>query len=264
MRQYLELAEHILENGTLRSNRTGIDTVGIFGHQMRFDLSRGFPLMTTKRLHWKSIVYELLWFLRGDTNVAYLQEHGVRIWNEWADAEGNLGPIYGKQWRSWGCADGREVDQLAEVVRAIRETPESRRLLVSSWNVGELGEMALPPCHVLFQFYIEGGRLSCQLYQRSADIFLGVPFNIASYALLTHIVAHTCGLSVGDFIHTLGDAHIYTNHIEGIREQISRAPLPLPRLEIAGKAKGIDEYAFEDFQLLGYEAYPHIPGKVAV
>lgn len=210
MRQYLDLLRHVLDHGVQRTNRTGIDTLGVFGYQLRCNLQEGFPLLTTKKLHWKSIVYELLWFLRGDTNIAYLNQHGVRIWNEWANAAGELGPIYGHQWRSWGTADGRKIDQLAEVIEAIKQTPDSRRLVVSAWNVGELESMALPPCHTLFQFYVQDGRLSCQLYQRSADLFLGVPFNIASYALLTHLVAHTAGLEVGDFIHTFGDAHIYT------------------------------------------------------
>ena len=222
MRQYLDLLRHVLDHGVQRTNRTGIDTLGVFGYQLRCNLQDGFPLLTTKKLHWKSIVYELLWFLRGDTNIAYLNQHGVRIWNEWANAAGELGPIYGHQWRSWGTADGRKIDQLAEVIEAIKQTPDSRRLVVSAWNVGELESMALPPCHTLFQFYVQDGRLSCQLYQRSADLFLGVPFNIASYALLTHLVAHTAGLEVGDFIHTFGDAHIYTNHLEAVRTQLER------------------------------------------
>lgn len=264
MKQYLALAQHILDHGTLRENRTGIDTVGVFGYQMRFDLAEGFPILTTKRLHWKSIAYELLWFLRGDTNIKYLNEHGVRIWNEWADAQGNLGPVYGQQWRAWGAADGRTIDQLGDVVHEIAQHPESRRLVVSAWNVGQLDDMALPPCHLLFQFYVAQGRLSCQLYQRSADVFLGVPFNIASYALLIHLVAHSCGLLPGEFIHTLGDAHIYVNHLEGIRTQLQREPLPLPTLRIDCPPKPFDEYEFDDFHLEGYQAHPHIAGEVAV
>lgn len=264
MRQYLDLLRHVLDHGTLRANRTGIDTLGVFGYQLRCNLQEGFPLLTTKKLHWKSIVYELLWFLRGDTNIAYLNQHGVRIWNEWANAAGELGPIYGHQWRSWGAADGRKIDQLAEVIEAIKQTPDSRRLIVSAWNVGELESMALPPCHTLFQFYVQDGRLSCQLYQRSADLFLGVPFNIASYALLTHLVAHTTGLEVGDFIHTFGDAHIYTNHLEAVRLQQEREPFPLPRVRLNCQAKAIERYDFDDIELVGYQAHAHISGEVAV
>lgn len=264
MREYLDLAARILAEGELRTNRTGTDTIGVFGHQMRYNLREGFPLLTTKKLHWKSIAYELLWFLRGDSNVAYLQEHGVRIWNEWARPDGSLGPIYGVQWRAWPTADRRHIDQLAQVVHDIKHNPDSRRLIVSAWNVGELARMALPPCHILFQFYVQRGRLSCQLYQRSADVFLGVPFNIASYALLTHLIAHTCQLEVGDFVHTLGDAHIYTNHTEAVETQLQRSPLPLPRLAIHCPPKAIDEYTFEDFSIEGYTAHPHIPGIVAV
>ncbi|PIE84130.1 MAG: thymidylate synthase [Bacteroidia bacterium] len=264
MRQYLELARHIVQRGARRSNRTGVDTIGVFGYQMRFDLGAGFPLLTTKKLHWKSIAHELLWFLRGDTNVGYLQEQGVRIWNEWADERGELGPIYGAQWRSWSRGDGEHIDQIARLVEELRRNPDSRRHIVSAWNVGDLERMALPPCHILFQFYVADGRLSCQLYQRSADVFLGVPFNIASYALLTHIVAHCTGLVPGDFVHTLGDAHIYVNHLDGIALQLEREPRALPRLEIHGPAKGIDDYLFSDFTIDGYTPHPHIPGRVAV
>ncbi len=264
MRQYLELAEHILTHGTTRTNRTGIDTIGIFGYQMRFDLQKGFPLLTTKKLHWKSIAHELLWFLRGESNLRYLQENGVRIWNEWADENGELGPIYGVQWRSWPSRDGETIDQIAQLVHDIQHSPESRRLIVSAWNVGELANMALPPCHILFQFYVQDDKLSCQLYQRSADVFLGVPFNIASYALLTHMIAHTCGLNAGEFIHTLGDAHIYVNHQQAIQTQLQRTPKALPQLGILCPQKKIDQYTFEDFTIENYEAHPHIPGQVAV
>jgi thymidylate synthase len=274
LRQYHELCRHILENGVEKFDRTDTGTLSIFGYQMRFDLREGFPLLTTKRLHWRSIAHELLWFLRGDTNVKYLNDHGVTIWNEWADEDGGLGPIYGKQWRAWGgysaYADGIggghpfTVDQIAQVIEQIRTNPDSRRLLVSAWNVGELHEMALPPCHFAFQFYVASGRLSCQLYQRSADVFLGVPFNIASYALLTHMVAHVTGLEVGEFIHTLGDAHIYANHIEQVRTQIERKPRPLPQLVIKRQVTDIDDFTFDDFEIVGYDPHPHIPGKVAV
>lgn len=264
MQQYLSLLEHVLQNGERRANRTGIDTVGVFGYQMRFRLTEGFPLLTTKRLHWKSIVYELLWFLKGDTNIRYLNEHGVRIWNEWANSDGELGPIYGKQWRSWTTTQGTTIDQIAEVLHNLRTDPLSRRMIVSAWNVAELEDMALPPCHLLFQFYESAGRLSCQLYQRSADIFLGVPFNIASYALLTHLMAAGAGLQVGDFIHTLGDAHIYLNHIDAVREQLKREPYPLPQLRLASRKQNLEEYTYEDILLENYESHPHIPGTVAV
>lgn len=264
MQCYLDLAQRILENGHRRDDRTGVGTIGIFGYQLRFDLKQGFPLLTTKRLHWKSIAYELLWFLRGDTNIRYLNDHGVSIWNEWADAQGDLGPIYGSQWRSWPDGRGGAIDQLADVLREMEVHPESRRLVVSAWNVAQLPEMALSPCHALFQFYVDRGSLSCQLYQRSADVFLGLPFNIASYALLTHLVAHALGLEVGDFVHTLGDAHIYLNHVEAIRLQLSRAPRPLPRLIISGRRKSLFDYDYDDFHIEGYNPYPHIPGRVAV
>lgn len=271
--QYFELCRHILENGVEKSDRTGTGTLSIFGYQMRFDLSKGFPLLTTKKLHLKSIIYELLWFLRGDTNVKYLNDNGVTIWNEWADENGDLGPIYSKQWRKWqayeddgtGYASTLDpVDQIAQVIEQIRNNPDSRRHLVNAWNVGELNQMALPPCHFAFQFYVANGRLSCQLYQRSADVFLGVPFNIASYALLTHMIAHVTGLEVGEFVHTLGDAHIYSNHIEQVKTQLQREPRPLPTLNIKRKVTDIDDFKFEDFEIVGYDPHPHIPGKVAV
>ena len=264
MRQYLDLANRILTEGHRRADRTGVGTVGIFGHQMRFDLREGFPLLTTKKLHWKSIAYELLWFLRGDTNVRYLNEHGVSIWDEWADARGDLGPVYGRQWRSWPDGRGGSIDQLANVLRELAEHPESRRLVVSAWNVAELPAMALSPCHALFQFYVDANRLSCQLYQRSADVFLGVPFNVASYALLTHLVAHSLGLEVGDFVHTLGDAHIYLNHVDAVRLQLSRAPRALPQLLITADRKSLFDYGYDDFQVEGYNPHPHIAGRVAV
>ncbi len=264
MRQYLDLLQAILERGTLKGDRTGTGTRSIFGHQMRFDLGEGFPLVTTKKVHLKSIIHELLWFLRGDTNIAYLKENGVGIWDEWADPQGELGPVYGRQWRSWGTAEGRSIDQIREVLRAIRDDPDSRRLLVSSWNVGELPRMALPPCHVLFQFYVAGGALSCQLYQRSADVFLGVPFNIASYALLTLMVAQVTGLRPGSFIHTLGDAHLYLNHLDQARLQLSREPRRLPRMSLNPAVKDLLEFRYQDFQLFDYDPYPAIPAKVAV
>ncbi|HWS53703.1 MAG TPA: thymidylate synthase [Pyrinomonadaceae bacterium] len=264
MRAYLDLLASLLEHGARKEDRTGTGTLSVFGHQMRFDLREGFPALTTKRLHLRSIIHELLWFLRGDTNVGYLREHGVTIWDEWADAEGELGPVYGKQWRRWQTADGRTIDQIANVVEQIKADPDSRRLVVSAWNVGELDRMALPPCHVLFQFYVSGGRLSCQLYQRSADVFLGVPFNIASYALLTHMVAEQCGLDAGDFVWTGGDCHLYLNHTEQARLQLSREPLPLPRLRIRRRPASIFDYEFEDFELEGYQAHPSIPAPVAV
>jgi thymidylate synthase len=264
MRPYLDLLAHLLERGARKEDRTGTGTLSVFGHQMRFDLREGFPAVTTKKLHLRSIFYELLWFLRGDTNVSYLREHGVTIWDEWADAEGELGPVYGKQWRRWQAADGRVIDQVGGVVEQIKTNPDSRRLIVSAWNVGELDRMALPPCHLLFQFYVAGGRLSCQLYQRSADVFLGLPFNIASYALLTHMVAEQCGLDVGDFVWTGGDCHLYLNHTEQARLQLSREPLPPPRLRFKRRPASIFEYEFEDFELEGYQAHPRIPAPVAV
>jgi len=264
MQQYIELVKHVLAAGERRTNRTGIDTLGVFGYQMRFALTDGFPLLTTKKLHWKSIAYELLWFLRGDTNIHYLNEHGVRIWDGWGDVNGDLGPIYGQQWRSWRGADGQAVDQLGELLDTLRNDPNSRRLVVSAWNVAELPKMALPPCHLMFQFYVSQGRLSCHLYQRSADIFLGVPFNIASYALLTHLVAATVGLRVGDFIHTLGDAHIYVNHLEAIRSQIERTPYALPELRILRTHETLEAYDYSDFEIVNYQAHPHIAGTVAV
>ena len=264
MQQYLDLMQRVLDHGSTRSDRTGTGTRSIFGHQMVFDLAAGFPLLTTKRLHLKSIIYELLWFLRGDTNVGYLNKHGITIWDEWADAEGELGPIYGGQWRSWPTADGSAIDQIAAVVEAIRSDPDSRRLVVSAWNVAELPKMALPPCHVLFQFYVDAGRLSCQLYQRSADVFLGVPFNIASYALLTTMVARVTGLAPGYFVHTFGDAHLYENHLQQARLQLTRQPRPLPRMEIRRQVESIFAYRYADFQLQAYEPHPHIAAPIAV
>lgn len=264
MKQYLDFMRHVLEHGTDKTDRTGTGTRSVFGYQMRFDLQEGFPLVTTKKVHIKSIVHELLWFLQGSTNVRYLQENGVSIWNEWADADGELGPVYGAQWRSWPTPDGGHIDQITQLVDQIRQTPDSRRLIVSAWNVGEIPCMALPPCHAFFQFYVADGKLSCQLYQRSADIFLGVPFNIASYALLTHMMAQQTGLDVGDFIWTGGDCHLYNNHLEQVNTQLAREPFPLPRLEIARKPDSIFDYRFEDFQITGYEAHPHIKAPVAV
>ena len=264
MKQYLDLLQHILDHGTPKGDRTGTGTLSVFGHQMRFNLQDGFPLITTKKLHLKSIIYELLWFLQGDTNVKYLQEHGVRIWNEWADENGDLGPVYGSQWRAWKTAGSRSIDQISQVVEQIRENPDSRRLVVSAWNVGEIERMALPPCHVLFQFYVAAGRLSCQLYQRSADIFLGVPFNIASYALLTMMVAQVCALDAGEFIHTFGDVHLYANHIEQARLQITRTPYPLPQMRINPAVRSIFDFRYEDFELCNYLAHPHIKAEVAV
>lgn len=264
MQQYLDLCKHVLENGIQKEDRTGTGTISTFGYQMRFDLNEGFPLLTTKKLHVKSIIYELLWFLKGDTNVKYLQEHGVRIWNEWADENGDLGPIYGHQWRSWRTRDGKTVDQISELIEQIKKNPDSRRLIVSAWNVGEIDEMALPPCHCLFQFYVADGKLSCQLYQRSADIFLGVPFNIASYSLLTMMIAQVCDLKVGEFIHTLGDAHIYNNHLEQVKLQLTRKPYPLPKMKINPDVKDIFAFKYEDFELVDYEAHPHIKGEVSV
>lgn len=264
MRQYLDLCQRILDEGVTKEDRTGTGTISVFGHQMRFDLSEGFPLVTTKKLHTKSIIHELLWFLSGDTNVRYLQENGVRIWNEWADENGDLGPVYGKQWRSFAGRDGKTVDQIQWVVDEIKKNPDSRRLIVSAWNPAELDEMALPPCHLLFQFYVANGKLSCQLYQRSADTFLGVPFNIASYALLTQMMAHVTGLEPGEFVHTLGDAHLYLNHIEQVKLQLSRDPKPLPKLVLNPQVTSIFDFTFEDIEIVGYEAHPHIKGEVAV
>jgi thymidylate synthase len=264
MRQYLDLMERIVARGTAKHDRTGTGTLSIFGHQMRFDLSAGFPLTTTKKLHLKSIIYELLWFLAGDTNVKYLNEHGVTIWDEWADSAGELGPVYGRQWRSWPAPDGGTIDQIANVVAAIRRDPNSRRLIVSAWNPADVGKMALPPCHCLFQFYVADGRLSCQLYQRSADVFLGVPFNIASYALLTLMVAQVTGLKAGEFVHTLGDAHLYFDHLEQARLQLARSPRPLPRMLLNPAVTDLFAFRYEDFALEGYDAHPHIKAKVAV
>ncbi len=264
MQPYLALMQHVREHGDRKEDRTGTGTLSVFGHQMRFDLSQGFPLLTTKKLHLKSIIHELLWFLSGDSNIRYLKDNGVRIWDEWADENGDLGPVYGVQWRSWPTANGATLDQISEVMRQVRETPDSRRIIVSAWNVAEIDNMALPPCHLLFQFYIADGKLSCQLYQRSADIFLGVPFNIASYALLTHMVAQQADLDVGDFVWTGGDCHLYLNHLQQADEQLSRKPLPLPRLEIKRKPESIFEYRFEDFEILDYESHPHIKATVAV
>ena len=264
MLQYHDLLERILADGVEKHDRTGTGTFSVFGHQMRFNLYDGFPLLTTKKLHVKSIVHELLWFLAGDTNIKYLKDNGVRIWDEWADANGDLGPVYGRQWRSWAAPDGRTIDQMANVVEAIRRNPDSRRLIVSAWNPADVDKMALPPCHCLFQFYAAKGKLSCQLYQRSADVFLGVPFNIASYALLTMMVAQVTGLEPGDFVHTLGDAHLYTNHIEQARLQLSRTPRALPRMAINPQVRDIFGFRFEDFTLEGYDPHPHIKAEVAV
>ncbi len=264
MKQYLDLLDHVLSKGTRKSDRTGTGTLSVFGYQMRFRLSEGFPAMTTKKLHLKSIIHELLWFISGSTNTAYLKANGVKIWDEWADAEGNLGPIYGCQWRSWPAAGGEKIDQLANVIRSIKENPDSRRHIVSAWNPGEIDRMALPPCHILFQFYVADGRLSCQLYQRSCDIFLGVPFNIASYALLTLMIAQITSLKPGDFIHTLGDAHIYLNHIEQVKLQLTREPYALPEMKLNPAVTDIDKFRYEDFELTGYKAHPHIKGDISV
>lgn len=264
MKAYLDLMRTVKDHGTVKMDRTGVGTISIFGYQMRFDLSEGFPLLTTKKLHIRSIVHELLWFLKGETNIAYLNENKVSIWDEWADEQGDLGPIYGHQWRSWATVDGRAIDQISQLINEIKQNPNSRRLIVSAWNVGEIDQMALPPCHCLFQFYVTDGRLSCQLYQRSADIFLGVPFNIASYALLTMMVAQVTGYKPGEFIHTFGDAHLYLNHLEQAKLQLSRDPLPLPTMEINPTVKDIFKFTFDDFTLKNYEAYPHISAPVAI
>ncbi|WP_311419304.1 thymidylate synthase [Kingella denitrificans] len=264
MKQYLDLLQHVLDNGTDKSDRTGTGTRSVFGYQMRFNLADGFPVLTTKKLHLKSIIHELLWFLAGDTNIRYLKENGVRIWDEWADENGDLGRVYGAQWRSWRGANGETVDQIANVVRQIRQTPDSRRLIVSAWNPAEVDDMALPPCHALFQFYVANGRLSCQLYQRSADIFLGVPFNIASYALLTMMMAQVCGLQAGEFVHTLGDAHLYQNHLEQARLQLTREPRALPKMHINPDVRDIFAFKFDDFTLSDYDPHPHIKAEVSV
>jgi len=264
MQQYLDLIRHVRDNGTRKDDRTGTGTTSVFGHQMRFDLSQGFPLVTTKKLHLKSIAHELLWFLSGDTNIKYLKDNGISIWDEWADENGDLGHVYGYQWRNWPTPDGRHIDQISQVIEQIRSNPDSRRLIVSAWNVGEIEEMALPPCHAFFQFYVANGRLSCQLYQRSADIFLGVPFNIASYALLTLMVAQVTGLQPGEFIHTLGDAHLYSNHMEQAELQLSREPHALPQMILNPDIKSIFDFSFDDLQLANYECHPHIKGAVAV
>lgn len=264
MQQYHDLLRHVLANGTKKSDRTGTGTISVFGYQMRFNLQNGFPLLTTKKLHTRSIIHELLWFLKGDTNIKYLKDNNVSIWDEWADENGNLGPVYGYQWRSWPTADGRNIDQISELIHMIKTKPDSRRLLVSAWNVGEIDKMALPPCHTMFQFYVAGGKLSCQLYQRSADIFLGVPFNIASYALFTMMVAQVCDLQPGDFIHTFGDAHIYINHLEQVNLQLNRDFRPLPTMTINPEVKNIFSFKIEDFTLSGYDPHPHIKGAVAI
>jgi thymidylate synthase len=264
MKQYLELCKHVLENGVKKEDRTGTGTISTFGYQMRFNLQEGFPLITTKKLHTKSIIHELLWFLKGDTNVKYLQDNGVKIWNEWADENGELGPVYGHQWRSWPAKDGSTIDQISNVVNQIKNNPDSRRLIVSAWNVADVDHMALPPCHCFFQFYVAEGKLSCQLYQRSADVFLGVPFNIASYALLVHMMAQATNLEVGEFVHTFGDVHIYSNHIEQVKEQIQRELRPLPTLNINEDVTSIFDFTFEDFSIEGYDPYPHIKGAVSV
>jgi thymidylate synthase len=264
MKQYLELLDHVIKNGTKKSDRTGTGTISVFGYQMRFNLEKGFPLMTTKKLHLKSILHELLWFISGDTNIKYLKDNDVKIWDEWADENGNLGPVYGYQWRSWPAADGRKIDQLTNVISSIKKSPDSRRHIVNAWNVGEIEKMALPPCHILFQFYVAGGKLSCQLYQRSCDIFIGIPFNIASYALLTMMVAQATSLKPGEFIHTLGDAHIYLNHIEQVRLQLTREPYKLPKMVINPDVTDITKFNFEDFTLSDYIAHPHIKGDISV
>ncbi len=264
MKQYLDLLKKIMDEGVVKGDRTGVGTKSIFGHQMRFNLSEGFPLLTTKKLHLKSIIYELLWFIKGDTNIKYLNDHGVSIWDEWADENGELGPVYGAQWRRWKTADGREIDQLSDLMEQLKNNPNSRRLIISAWNVGEIEKMALPPCHSLFQFYVAEGRLSCQLYQRSADTFLGVPFNIASYALLTMMIAKVLGLQPGNFVHTLGDTHIYLNHFEQVKEQLGRTPISLPKMIIEGDQKSIFDFKYEDFKLVDYNPYPSIKAPIAV
>lgn len=264
MKQYLDLMQHVLDNGTQKHDRTGTGTISVFGHQMRFNLQEGFPMVTTKKLHLKSIIHELIWFLSGDTNIKYLKENGVKIWDEWADENGDLGPVYGSQWRSWPTPSGNHIDQISQIINTIKNNPDSRRIIVSAWNVAEIENMALPPCHAFFQFYVADGKLSCQLYQRSADIFLGVPFNIASYALLTEMIAQVCDLEVGDFVHTFGDAHLYNNHIEQAKLQLSRDARPLPRIKINPEVKNIFDFKFEDFELLEYDPHPHIKGAVAV
>ncbi len=264
MQNYLDLLDQILTYGAEKADRTGTGTKSVFGYQMRFDLTNGFPLLTTKKIHLKSVIYELLWFLSGESNISFLQDHGVQIWNEWADDEGELGPVYGVQWRTWRTSDGRVIDQITQVINQIRDNPDSRRLVVSAWNVGELDKMALPPCHVLFQFYIANGRLSCQLYQRSADVFLGVPFNIASYALLTMMVAQVCNLTPGEFIHTLGDAHLYLNHLDQAQLQISREPYPSPQMRLNSEVQSIFDFKYGDFDLINYQAHPHIKAEISV
>ncbi len=264
MNEYLELLDHILQNGESKNDRTGTGTLSIFGYQMRFDLSKGFPLVTTKKLHIRSIVYELLWFLSGDTNIRYLNDNGVSIWNEWADNNGDLGPVYGKQWRSWSTPNNETIDQISNLLVNIRKNPDSRRHIISAWNVSDVENMALPPCHCLFQFYVSNNKLSCHLYQRSADVFLGVPFNIASYALLTHMIAHVSNLKVGDFVHTFGDAHIYTNHIEQVKMQLQRKPMNLPKIELNNSVNNLFDFQYEDIKIIDYESHPHIKAKVAV
>ncbi len=264
MQQYNDLLRHVMQHGTKKEDRTGTGTVSVFGYQMRFDLQKGFPLVTTKKVHTKSIIHELLWFLKGETNIKYLKDNGVSIWDEWADENGNLGPVYGYQWRSWPSANGEHIDQISQLIDQIKKNPDSRRLLVNAWNVSEISKMKLPPCHILFQFYVADGKLSCQLYQRSADLFLGVPFNIASYALLTHMVAQVCDLEVGDFIHTLGDAHIYSNHFEQVNLQLTREPLPLPTLKLNPEVKNIFEFTYEDIAIENYQSHPAIKAAVAV
>lgn len=264
MKQYLDLCKHVLEQGEYKEDRTHTGTLSTFGYQMRFDLQEGFPLVTTKKLHLKSIIHELLWFIHGDTNVKYLQENGVRIWNEWADENGDLGPVYGHQWRKWESNDGKIIDQLSNVIDEIKTNPNSRRLIINAWNVGDLDKMKLPPCHMMFQFYVANNKLSCQLYQRSADVFLGVPFNIASYALLTMMIAQVCDLELGEFVHTLGDTHIYTNHLEQVKLQLTREPRSLPKMKLNKQVKSIFDFKYEDFELTEYDPHPHIPGQVAV
>lgn len=264
MQQYIQLMRHVRDTGVLKQDRTGTGTLSLFGYQMRFDLAQGFPVLTTKKLHLKSIIHELLWFLKGATNIQYLSDNGVRIWDEWADEKGDLGPVYGSQWRSWPKPDGSHIDQISQLISQIKNNPDSRRLIVSAWNVADVERMALPPCHMMFQFYVANGKLSCQLYQRSADIFLGVPFNIASYALLTMMVAQVCGLKVGDFVHTLGDAHLYANHLEQVDLQLSREPMALPKMHINPEVKDIFEFKFDDFELYNYQAHPHIKATVAI